>query len=59
MMNGPSHYQQRDLLVRASNVLEASRISPEIRAEVTRLLKLLMAERFGAGMLRSAEPADE
>ena len=39
---------QLDLLVRAANMLDPSRISPQIQTEVTSLLKLLMAEHIAA-----------
>ena len=44
MMERPAG-RQLDLLVRAANALEPNRIPSPIRAEVTFLLTLLMAER--------------
>ena len=48
MMERPAGRRQRDLLVRAANALEPNRIPPPIRAEVTFLLTLLMAEHLAA-----------
>ena len=56
-MDQPANCRQLDLLVRAANALEQSRIPPRIRTEVTLLLKLLMAECVGAVL--PAEAADE
>jgi hypothetical protein len=47
MMNGAARCRQLDLLMQADNVREADRVSPATRAEVTRLLKRLMAECMG------------
>jgi hypothetical protein len=47
MMNGAARCRQFDLLMRADKVREADRVSPATRAEVTRLLKRLMAECAG------------
>ena len=41
MMDRPADCRQLDLLVRAANSLEQSRIPARIRTEVTLLLKLL------------------
>jgi hypothetical protein len=58
-MDQPANYRQLDLLVRAANALEQSRIPPRIRTEVTLLLKLLMAECVTAGAVLPVEAADE
>jgi hypothetical protein len=59
MMEQPARRQQFDLLVRAANEVDQSRLPPEIRAGVTLLLKLLMAECVTAGAPLSAEVANE
>jgi hypothetical protein len=48
MMNGAARCRQLDLLMQADKALEADRVSPATQAEVTRLLKRLMAECMGA-----------
>jgi hypothetical protein len=58
-MDQPANCRQLDLLVRAANALEQSRIPPRIRTEVTLLLKLLMAECVTAGAMLPIEAADE
>jgi hypothetical protein len=58
-MDQPANCRQLDLLVRAANALEQSRIPPRIRTEVTLLLKLLMAECVTAVAVLPAEAADE
>ena len=58
-MDQPANCRQLDLLVRAANALEQSRIPPQIRTEVTLLLKLLMAECVTAGAVLPVEAADE
>ena len=50
---------QLDLLVRAANMLDPSRISPQIQTEVTSLLKLLMAEHIAADVALPHETANE
>ena len=50
---------QLDLLVRAANTLDPSRISPQIHTEVTSLLKLLMAEHIAADVALPLETANE
>lgn len=50
---------QLDLLVRAANMLDPSRISPQIQTEVTSLLKLLMAEHIAADAALPLETANE
>jgi hypothetical protein len=50
---------QLDLLVRATNMLDPSRISPQIQTEVTSLLKLLMAEHIAADVALPLETANE
>lgn len=59
MMDRPADCRQLDLLVRAANALEQSRIPPRIRTEVTLLLKLLMAECVTARTVLPVEAADE
>jgi hypothetical protein len=59
MMDRPADCRQLDLLVRADNALEQSRIPPRIRTEVTLLLKLLMAECVTAGAVLPVEATDE
>ena len=51
MIERPVGRRQLDLLARAANALEPNRIPPPLRAEVTFLLALLMAQprrRYGA-----------
>ena len=48
-----------DLLVRAANALEHNRIPPPIRAEVTFLLTLLMAEHIAADTAPPVEASNE
>jgi len=50
---------QLDLLVRVANMLDPSRISPQIQTEVTSLLKLLMAEHIAADVALRHETANE
>jgi len=50
---------QLDLLVRAANTLDPSRISPQIQTEVTSLLKLLLAEHIAADVALPLETANE
>ena len=59
MMERPADHRQLDLLVRAANALEPNRISPPIRAEVTFLLTLLMAEYLTADTAPPVEASDE
>ena len=58
-MDRPIRCRQHDLLVRASNVLVEGRIPPQIRAEVTLLLKLLIAKCSAPTKPCSLELADE
>jgi hypothetical protein len=51
--------RQLDLLVRAANALEPSRLPPSIQTEVTSLLKLLMAQHIAADVAPAHEAADE
>jgi len=51
--------RQLDLLVRATNALEQNRIPPPIRAEVTFLLTLLMAEHLAAHATLPVEASNE
>ena len=55
MMERPAGRRQFDLLVRAANALEQNRIPPPIRAEVTSLLGLLMAEYLAAAAGRGKQ----
>ena len=57
MMNGAARYRQRDLLMQMDQALKADRVSPAARAEVTGLLKRLMAECMGAEAAPPAEAA--
>jgi hypothetical protein len=59
MMERPADRRQLDLLVRAANALEPNRIPPPIRAEVTFLLTLLMAEYLAADTAPPVEASDE
>jgi hypothetical protein len=58
-MDRPANCQQLDLLVCASGALEQSRVPQEVRAEVTLLLKLLMAECIAVSAARAVEAVDE
>jgi hypothetical protein len=58
MIDRPTSNRQRDLLVPTANALEPRRIPRATRAEVTALLKLLMAEHI-AGVALPLEGADE
>ena len=57
MTKGAARYRQLDLLMQADKALEADRVSPATRAEVTRLLKRLMIECVAAGAVRPVEAA--
>jgi hypothetical protein len=59
MMDRPAGRWQLDLLVRAANALEPNRIPPLIRAEVTFLLMLLMAEHLAADTALPVEASNE
>jgi hypothetical protein len=59
MIDRPGGDRQLDLLVRAANRLDPSRIPPKIRPEVASLLKLLMAEHITADVALPGEAADE
>jgi hypothetical protein len=59
MMDRPADRWQLDLLVRAANALEPNRIPPPIRAEVTFLLTLLMAEHLAADTTLPVEASNE
>ena len=59
MRSQPAGRRQCDLLVRAANALEESRIPPAIRAEMRFLLKLLIAECRVADSARSVAVGDE
>ena len=59
MMERPAGCRQLDLLVRAANALEHNRIPPPIRAEVTSLLALLMAEYLAADTALPGEASNE
>ena len=58
MMERPAG-RQLDLLVRAANALEPNRIPSPIRAEVTFLLTLLMAEHLAAAATAPVEASHE
>jgi hypothetical protein len=59
MMERPVGRRQLDLLARAANALEPNRIPPAIRAEVTFLLTLLMAEHLAADTALPVEASNE
>ena len=59
MMERPADRRQLDLLVRAANALGPNRIPSPIRAEVTFLLTLLMAEYLTADTAPPVEASDE
>jgi hypothetical protein len=59
MIDPPTGCGQLDLLVRAANALEPSRMPPPNRMEVTLLLTRLMAEYLAVVAARPAEAADE
>src|SRR5690349_9909083 len=59
MMVRPVGRRQLDLLARAANALEPNRIPPPIRAEVTSLLALLMAEHLAADTALPGEASNE
>jgi hypothetical protein len=57
MTNGAARWRQLDLLMHADKALEADRVTPATRAEVTRLLKRLLAECMGAEAASPVEAA--
>ena len=59
MIDRPAGRGQLDLLVRAANALEPNRIPPPIRAEVTFLLTLLLAERLATDTALPVEASNE
>jgi hypothetical protein len=59
MMERPAGRRQLDLLVRAANALEPNRIPPAIRAEVTFLLTLLLAEHLATDTTLPIEANNE
>ena len=59
MMERPSSCRQLDLLVRAADALEPSRLPPAIRTEVRLLLARLMTEYLAVAAERPAEAANE
>jgi hypothetical protein len=59
MVDRPASHRQLDLLVPTAHALEPSRIPRATRAEVTALLKLLMAEHIAAGPALPLEASDE
>jgi hypothetical protein len=59
MMDRSAGRWQLDLLVGAANALEPNRIPPPIRAEVTFLLTLLMAEHLAADTALPVEASNE
>jgi len=58
-MERPAGRRQLDLLVRAANALEPYRTPPTIRADVTFLLTLLMAEHIAAETALPVEASNE
>jgi hypothetical protein len=59
MMDRPANCQQLDLLVHVRKALEQNRLPPKIRAEVTVLVKLLMAECIAVSAAQPIETGDE
>jgi len=59
MINRPDSHRQLDLLVFMVNALEPRRIPQATRAEVTALLKLLMAQHVAEELVLPLEAADE
>ena len=59
MMERQVGRRQLDLLVRAANALEPNQMPPPIRAEVTFLLTLLMAEHLAAETALPVEASNE
>jgi type III secretory pathway component EscT len=59
MMERPAGRRQLELLARAANALEHNRIPSPIRAEVTSLLTLLMAEHIAADTALPVEASNE
>ena len=59
MMERPAGRRQLDLLVRAANALEPNRTPPTIRADVTFLLTLLLAEHLAADTTLPVETSNE
>lgn len=59
MIDRPASHRQLDLLVSTGKALAPSRIPRATRAEVTALLKLLLAEHIAAGLALPLEAADE
>ena len=57
MMNAAARCRQLDLLMQADKVREADRVLPATRAEVTQLLKRLLAECVGAETAPPVEAA--
>jgi hypothetical protein len=59
MLDRPASHRQLNLLVPTANALEPNRIPRATRAEVTALLKSLMAEHIAADLVLPLEAADE
>ena len=59
MINQPASHRQRDLLVFIVKAVEPTRVPQAKRAEVTALLKLLMAEYVTERLVRPQEAGDE
>jgi hypothetical protein len=59
MIDQPASHQQLDLLVLMVNGLDPRRLPQATRAEVTALLKLLMAEHVAEELALPCETADE
>lgn len=51
--------QQLDLLVRTADPVDCGPLAPEVRGEVTSLLKLLLIECAAATVMPPAEIGDE
>ena len=59
MMKRPVGRRQLDLLARAANALEPTRLPPPIRAEVRFLLTLLMTEHLATDTALPVEASNE
>lgn len=59
MIDRPTSHRPLDLIVPAANALEPNQIPRATRAEVTALLRLLMAEHIAGGPVLPLEAADE
>jgi hypothetical protein len=59
MIDRPAGSRQLDLLVRAANTLDPSRVTRQIRTEVASLLRLLLAEHIAGNLMVPLEAADD